>query len=96
MSELTAGRTQEAPIGRYPHEHLGDTEGDDLGVGELSSRIGRPLGQEVVGRAVDTDQQQVEVGVHRGLLVDGVEDTADFDLPPLVPIATAGAVASII
>jgi hypothetical protein len=28
--------------------------------------------------------------------VDGVTDSADFDLPPLVPIAAASAVASII
>jgi hypothetical protein len=96
VAQLAAGGTQEAPVGRDPHQHLGDAEGDDLGVCQLASRIGRALGQEVVGRAVDTDHEQVEVGVHRGLLVDGVQDTADFDLPPLVPIATAEAVASII
>jgi hypothetical protein len=96
VAELAPGGPQEAPIGRDPDQHLGDAEGDDLGVAQRAPRIGRALGQKVVGRAVDTDQEQVEVGVHRGLLVDDVEDTADFDLPPLVPIATPRAVASII
>jgi hypothetical protein len=96
MPQLPLRRPQEAPIRRDPHQHLRDTERNDLRVGELSPCVRRPSGQEVVGRAVDTDQQQVEVGVHRGLLVNGVKDTADFDLPHLVPIATANAVASII
>ena len=96
MPELALGSSQEAPIRRYPHQHLGDAEGDDLCIAQRAPGVAWPLGQEVVGRAVDTDQQQVEVGVHRGLLVDGVLDTADFDLHPLVPIATTGAVTSII
>jgi hypothetical protein len=96
VPELATGGAQEAAVGRQPHQHLGDAQGDDLGVGERAPRVARSLGQKVVGRAVDTDQEQVEVGVHRGLLVDDVRDSADFDLLVLVPIATAGAVASII
>ena len=79
VPELAAGGTQEAPGGVDPHQHLGDAEGDDLGVGQPAAGDARPARQEVVGRAVATDEQQVEVGVHRGLRVDGVRDTADFD-----------------
>ena len=96
VAELAASGPQEAAIGGDPHHHLCDAEGDDLGVAEPTPRVTRALRQQVVGSAVDTDQEQVEVGVHRGLLVDGVVDTADFDLLLLVPIATASAVASII
>ena len=67
-----------------------------FGIGQLAPRVVRSGGQQVVGRAVDADQKQVEIGVHRGLLADGVQDTADFDLLTLVPIATVGAVASTI
>ena len=77
-------------------QHLRDAKRDDLGVRQPAPGISRSLWQQVVSRAVDTDQEQVEVGVHRGLLVDGVTDTADFDLLTLVPIATTETVASII
>jgi hypothetical protein len=40
--------------------------------------------------------KSVEVGVHRGLQVDGVLDTADFGLSVLNPFTTAIAVESII
>lgn len=53
MAELTLGCSQETPIRRDPHQHLGDTEGYDFGVRQPAAGIGRPLGQEVVGRAVD-------------------------------------------
>ena len=95
VPELASGGSQEAPIRRDAHQHLGDAQSHDLGVAQLATRVGRPFGQKVVGRAVDTDKQ-VEVGVHCGLQVDDVEDTADFDLRYLVPMATAEAVASII
>jgi hypothetical protein len=96
MAELTTGGTQETAVTRNPHEHLRDAQGHHLRIAEAPARVARTVGQEVVGCAVDTDQEQVEVGVHRGLLVDDVQDTADFDLPLHAPIATAVAVASII
>jgi len=96
VPELAAGGAQEAAVARDPHQHLRDTEGDHLRVGQLTAGVTRTLGQEIVGRAVDTDAEQVEVGVHRGLQVDGAASTAGFDLPPQDPRATARAVASII
>jgi uncharacterized protein with ACT and thioredoxin-like domain len=96
VAELAAGGAQEATVARDPQQHLGDAERHHLRVRQLAAGIAPWLGQEIVGRAVDTDTEQVEVGVHRGLQVDGAANTADFDLPLLVPRATAHAVASII
>ncbi len=96
MTELPLGGAQEAPIGGDPHQYLRDAQGHHFRIAQPTTCIVRAFGQEVVGGAVDTDAEQVEVGVHRCLLVDGVQDTADFDLLFIAPIATAGAVASII
>ena len=52
--------------------------------------------QEIVGCAINDRAESVEVGVHRGLLVDGVVSTADFGLSVENPFATAIAVESII
>jgi polyisoprenoid-binding protein YceI len=46
--------------------------------------------------AINGNAESVEVGVHRGLQVDGVVRTADFGLSVQNPIATAIAVESII
>ncbi len=81
MPQLAAGGAQKAAVARDPHQHLGNAERDHLGIGQLAAGVARGLGQEIVGRAVDTDAQQVEVGVHRGLQVDGAVSTADFGLP---------------
>jgi hypothetical protein len=96
VTELAARGLQETPVTRLAHQHLRHRERDDLGVGQPTASVSWRLRQQVVSRAVDTDQEQVEVGVHRGLQADDVGDTADFDLPLLVPTATARAVASII
>lgn len=42
--------------------------------------VSRPLRQEIVRRAIDDGAESVEVGVHRGLPVDGDFSTADFGL----------------
>jgi hypothetical protein len=52
--------------------------------------------QEIVRCAINGDAEGVEVGVHRGLQVDGVLDTADFGPSVQNPFATAIAVESII
>jgi hypothetical protein len=96
MPELAAGGAQKAAVARDPHQHLSDAQRHHLGVRQLAAGVAPGLGQKIVGRAVDTDTEQVEVGVHRGLQVDGAVSTADFGLPLLVPRATARAVASII
>jgi hypothetical protein len=96
MGELPSHGAQKAAVARDPHQHLRNTQGHDLGVAELAPRVRGWLGQQIVRCAVDSDSEQVEVGVHRGLLVDGAFDTADFDLPKPVPICPGYAVASII
>jgi hypothetical protein len=58
--------------------------------------VARALGQEIVGRAINGGAESVEVGVQRGLLVDGAVDTADFGLSASNPLITALAVESII
>jgi hypothetical protein len=44
------------------------------------------LGQEIVHRAINSDQQQIEVGVHRGPPQGrrSIQNTVDFDLPAYV------------
>jgi hypothetical protein len=69
MPELPTGRPQEAPIARDAHQDLRNTQRHDLGIAQPPPRASRPLRQEVVSRAIDTDTEQVEVGVHRGLQV---------------------------
>jgi hypothetical protein len=70
VRELAPSRPQEPAIARDPHQHLGDTQRHDLRVSQLPPRVARPLRKQVVRRAVDADTEQVEVGAHRGLLVD--------------------------
>ena len=79
-----------------PHDRLCHAQRDELGVGDLTTRICRGARQEIVGCAINDRAESVEVGVHRGLLVDGVLDTADFGLSAQNPFATAIAVESII
>src|SRR5574340_1112164 len=97
VSEPLCGHLQEAAIGGDAHDRLGDRERDHLRVCHPSPRVSWPLGQEIVSRAEHGDAESVEVGVHRGLLVDGAFGTADFDLSARKPpINTAPAVESTI
>jgi hypothetical protein len=90
VGEALSGRGQEALVGGDSHDRLGDGEGDELGVGERSSVIGGLLGQEIVRHAINGDAEGVEVGVHRGLQVDGeFLITADFGLSASNPSITA-------
>jgi len=65
-------------------------------VGDSAAGISRLLGQEIVRRAINDGAESVEVGVHRGLSVDGCFGTADFGLSALNPSITALAVESTI
>ena len=92
MAEAFCHR-EELAVGADLHHGLGDAEGDHLRVGE------HPLGviclarQEIVGEAENSNQQQVEVGEHRGPLGSTVRyGTADFDLAAFNPYAGVGAV----
>jgi hypothetical protein len=91
-----AGDGQEAPVRGDAHDDLGHGQRDDLGVGDLSPRVGSPAGQEIVGGDINRGAEGVEVGVHRGLRVDGAIATADFGPSARGPFSTARSVESII
>jgi hypothetical protein len=95
VAELTARRPQKTTIARDPHQHLRHTQRHDLGVAEPAARVSRPLGEQVVRRAIDTDTEQVEVGVHRWLQSDG-DKTPPTSTCPFWSLATTKAVVSII
>jgi hypothetical protein len=83
IAEALAGNRQETAIGGDAHDRLGDTEGCDLGVGDPATGVSGLLRQEIVRRAINGSAESVEVGVHRGLSVDGCFSTADFGLSAL-------------
>jgi hypothetical protein len=87
---------EEATVARYRHDRLGDTERDDLRVCDHPPGVPCRFRQEIVSSAINDRAESVEVGVHRGLLVDGDFSTADFDLSATNPSNTATAVESLI
>src|SRR5680860_213413 len=80
VTEVLIGKREEPAIRGDPQHGLGHTQCDHLGVGDLSSPISPLLWQKVIGCTINNSAESVEVGVHRGLRVDGVLDTADFGL----------------
>ena len=96
VREPPARHRQKAAVACDAHDGLGDAEGDDLRVCDPAACISSPPGQEIVSRAENGDEEQVEVGVHRGLPVDGDLDTADFGPSSRNPPITAPAVESTI
>ena len=96
MREALGRDREEAAVAWDAHDGLGDAERDDLGVRDPAAGVARSLGQEIVGRAINGGAESVEVGVQRGLLVDGAVNTADFGLSALNPLITALAVESTI
>src|SRR6478736_3630064 len=96
IAKVLSGDCQEAAIRGDTHDRLGDAEGRDLGVGDSAAGISGLLGQEIVCRAINDGAESVEVGVHRGLSVDGCFSTADFGLSASNPLLTARAVESTI
>ena len=90
VAKALSGDCEKAPIGRQSHDRLGDAEGDDLRVCDPSPRVRLTFGQEIVGSAENCREEQVEVGIHRGLQVDGGGlITADFDLSCLLSLPTS-------
>ena len=61
MTELPTSGTQETPVTGGPHHDLGDAQRDNLRIAQTASPVAPNRRQQVVGRAVDTDQEQVEV-----------------------------------
>ena len=74
---------QKPGVGWDSHDRLSDAQGDDLSVGDLATRVAGPLGQEIISDAINNNEQQVEVGEHRGSSWESAvtESTADFDPP---------------
>jgi hypothetical protein len=92
------GNREEPPIGRDPEQRLRHAQRDDLGIRQAALGVLRSIRQEIVGRAEHGNQQQVEVGEHRGP-PEGrrrLVSTADFDHCRYVPFPTAPAVESLI
>jgi hypothetical protein len=96
VAEAPAGERKEAPVGGDAHDRLGDAKRGDLGVADAAAGVSRLLGQEIVRRAINGNAESVEVGVHRGLLVDGDLITADFGLSASNPLPTGVPVESTI
>ena len=95
VRELLARNLDETSVGGDPHDRLSDREGDDLRVGQDASGVLRRLRQEIVSSTEHSNQQQVEVGEHRGPLGSTARiGAADFDLTAPGPYlaATASAV----
>jgi hypothetical protein len=96
MRQPLAGDREKPTVRRDPHDRLSDTQRDDLRVCDSSRSVVVPFGQEIVGRDEHGREQQVEVGVHRGLQGRRCGlSTADFDpaalysSKPLTNTATA-------
>jgi hypothetical protein len=96
VHELPAGGSQEAAIRRDAHDGLSHREGDDLSIGAMAAGVGASLWQKIIGCAINDGAEGVEVGVHRGLLVDGVANTADFGPSASNPFCAVILVESII
>ena len=90
MRELLARDLEEPRVGGDPHDRLRDAERDDLRVGQDPPGVLRRLRQEIVSGTEHRNQQQVEVGEHRGPLGSTVRTgTADFDLTATGPYRRA-------
>jgi hypothetical protein len=96
VAQALVGHGEEAAVGGKTHDRLGHAERDDLRVCDPATGVPWLLRQEIVRRAENGGEEQVEVGVHRGLQVSGVVDTADFGLSSKNPSKTASAVESVI
>jgi hypothetical protein len=88
--------SKETPVGGLTHDGLGHRQGDDLGVGRAPTGVGPSFWQKIIGCAINECAEGVEVGAHRGLLVDGVLDTVDFGPSASNPFCTGIFVESII
>jgi hypothetical protein len=96
MEKPLVSHGEEPPVGRDTHDRLGHTEGDDLGVCDSAAGVRPGLWQKVVGCAINHGTESVEVGVHRGLSVDGVLGTVGFGLSVLLSLGAVNLVESII
>lgn len=89
MTDLLGRGGEKARVLGDPQDRLGDAEGDDLGVGDPAAGVLGLARQEIVRHAINGDEECVEVGVHRGRLVDGEYlITADFGLSSPNPSIT--------
>ena len=93
VREAFTRHPQKPLVRRDPHQRLRDAERDDFRVSQATPGVPGPHRQEIVGGAEHRNQQQVEVGEHRGPLRSTARiGTADFDLTAAGPYKTAKAV----
>jgi hypothetical protein len=91
VRQAFGGDRHEPRVRRDPHDRLRHAERDDLGIGHDSSGVIGLDEQEIVGGAEHCNEQQVEVGVHRGPLGRRWElGSAVFDLSALCPLRSHG------
>ena len=96
MSKTLPRDLDEAPVAGDTHDRLSNAKRDDLRICDHPTGVPWRFRQEIVRRAINGDAESVEVGVHRGLLVDGDFSTADFGLSAQNPSTTVTAVESTI
>lgn len=90
MSQAFRSDSEKLAVLVDPHDLLSDGERDDLRVGHASPGVLGLLGQEIVSGTEHRNQQQVEVGEHRGPLGSTARlGTADFDPAAPNPYPTA-------
>lgn len=96
MGKRGTGSSEESPVRGDAHDGLRHGKRDDFGVGCLPAGVRLSFWQQIIGCAINEGAEGVEVGVHRGLLVDGVIGTVDFGLSASNPFCSAIFVESII
>jgi hypothetical protein len=96
VTQPPAGDREEAAVGGDAHDRLGDAERRNLGVGDAAAGVAGLFRQEIVRRAINRSAESVEVGVHRGLSVDGCFSTVDFGLSASYPLIRGNPVESTI
>jgi len=90
VPDLAARRGEEPWVRRDAHHRLRNAERHDLGIGDLSASVTSAARQKIVRCAINSDQQQIEVGVHRGPQGRrSLQSTVDFDLSAYVSCSGA-------
>ncbi len=62
MTDLKKGRTKEATVRRYAHEHLSHRQSDDLSIGGETAGVSPTIRQKIIGSAINDGEEGVKVG----------------------------------
>jgi hypothetical protein len=96
VPDLPRSGSQETTVRGDAHENLSHSQRDDLGIGGPTASVSPSLWQKIIRCAINDGAEGVEVGVHRGLRVDGVLDTVGFGSSASNPFLSVMFMASII